>query len=89
MGLNRPPVQCVMKDEPAKKHGLSGAVERAAVQEGCGLDAAGFVAAITPLLEWGLIELKGDGVEARGHGVNYALVGMALEGLKHKSDIRG
>ncbi len=65
-----------------------GRVGKQALTTSCELDDDAFLRAVTPLLEWHLVEWKGDWVEACGQGVNYAitLTGMAIEGYKQKTD---
>ncbi len=65
-----------------------GKVSRQDIADDCDLDDGAFLSAMGPLLEWRLVEWKGDWLETCGQGVNYAitLTGMAMEGYKQKSN---
>lgn len=65
-----------------------GKVSKQDIADDCELDEDAFLRAMRPLLEWHLVEWKGDWLEACGQGVNFAMTitGMAIEGYKQKTD---
>ena len=60
------------------QHG--GKIDKKALTEACELDDDSFLQAIKPLLEWHLVEWKGERVESCRQGVNFAitLTGLSL-----------